>query len=504
MKTVSISLILISLSSSPSFAGGSGPSNNGSTGGGNAASKNFQTTRINDDGTTTIFAPKFTNPTGHGDEFLSAKSQLDGVCQLYGFSRVLTAGAPKNALIVQDECNENENVSIVPGGTVGGFVKSGPIIKEITCSNSADRGNIHLDKDKPSTNYASMLADDDGSVTIVKPEIMYAGALYSFAMHSDGKYLCQMFGFVKETEGSRHSETAQTAVKTVGFKGDFSFITPGVFPAPAFTQDEAVDSIMCNTPINKESTVTTQGAGKCSTSLDYAHNLNSGIDEPNANESILEQCVKLGGSYLGTCTDNFKKARTHSSFSDEQETPMFWTETSVTTQQNFLADQSLDAVEACTKAGGKYQDCVNNVQCDGQPKHNQIPQGEQGGQHQQAGQPVQHDQYEQQPTQHQGAPANGNTQTNEGTGQCSTYTSVRHDFTASGVVAKQQALQECVDGGGSYFGDCSNNLKQDGNEANTWFATKTYFRGTMSIDALKNCTDAGGQYFECANNVRCN
>jgi hypothetical protein len=49
-------------------------------------SKNYEAMYVNQDLTVSIVKPMFSNPTGDGSLYLSAKSDLDGVCRLYGLS----------------------------------------------------------------------------------------------------------------------------------------------------------------------------------------------------------------------------------------------------------------------------------------------------------------------------------------------------------------------------------------------------------------------------------
>ena len=49
-------------------------------------SKNYEAKHVNQDLTVSIVKPKFSNPTGDGALFLSATSDLSGVCKLYGLT----------------------------------------------------------------------------------------------------------------------------------------------------------------------------------------------------------------------------------------------------------------------------------------------------------------------------------------------------------------------------------------------------------------------------------
>ncbi len=58
-------------------------------------SKNYEAKHVNQDLTVSIVRPKFSNPAGDGALFLSAYSDFNGVCKLYG----LTSYVPNSRIL---------------------------------------------------------------------------------------------------------------------------------------------------------------------------------------------------------------------------------------------------------------------------------------------------------------------------------------------------------------------------------------------------------------------
>lgn len=161
-------------------------------------SRNYEARLVNQDLTVSLVKPKFSNPTGEGALFLSAKSNLDGVCRLYGLKSYvpnskINYDASKGLSVVIDESsrfsNFDQNSAIYVIGT-------------ITCTTYEDLATPMSD------NLAARYLNDDGSETIKTPQFMMNGKSLYLSAKSDLDGVCKLYGLTSYVPNSKFNYDA--------------------------------------------------------------------------------------------------------------------------------------------------------------------------------------------------------------------------------------------------------------------------------------------------------
>lgn len=151
-------------------------------------SKNYKAKYINDDGTISIVKPKFSNPKGSGDAYISNSSNLDGLCKLYGLGSFV-----KNSLTTFKLGYYGQLVRVNSDARFSNFDSSNTTntVKSFSCNpiQAAQSSNLKSD------NYRGLYFNDDGTVTLLKPRFKINGSNSYFSTESNMNGLCKLYGF---------------------------------------------------------------------------------------------------------------------------------------------------------------------------------------------------------------------------------------------------------------------------------------------------------------------
>jgi hypothetical protein len=147
-------------------------------------SRNYRAIYTNDDLSISIFVPRFSNPDGGGNLFLSPNSDLDGVCRLYG----LNSYVEKSVWFSTNSMMNNLKVQIGSNGYFYQFEKTVKHIFFLSCTRF-NQPTIPI-----SQNYLKKLLNDDGSITFVEPRFKFNGADSSLSPKSDLNSICRLYG----------------------------------------------------------------------------------------------------------------------------------------------------------------------------------------------------------------------------------------------------------------------------------------------------------------------
>lgn len=150
-------------------------------------SENYEAKYTNDDGSISIIKPKFSNPEGNGSLYISAASDLGGLCKLYGLGRYVpnSIRALNKGPVVMVRINSNARFSQFD------YSSGISAIDRFTCEPIGGIPYPALVSD----NHAGFFHNDDGSTTIVKPEFQINGSSSYISESSDLNGLCKLYGF---------------------------------------------------------------------------------------------------------------------------------------------------------------------------------------------------------------------------------------------------------------------------------------------------------------------
>lgn len=174
------------------------PANSGQTG----PSKNYLEITANNDGSVTIWEPRFSNPTGIGSLPIDEKSDLtSGVCKLFGFKSAqgyFLKNIPGPAAVAV-RINKNGKLSQISRATS----KQGLyVFQAIICSVDADIYDPEVASPPPMPTVEQraekVFVNDDGSITLYRPFV--AGPKNSkfwINFNSSAYETCKYFGFSK-------------------------------------------------------------------------------------------------------------------------------------------------------------------------------------------------------------------------------------------------------------------------------------------------------------------
>lgn len=192
MKTTAI--ILLALISSASFA----------------ASTNFDSIYINDDGSVSIIGPHFKDPTGDGNRDINPDSDLNGVCKLFGYGAVIPSS-------MQYYDSHRETVLINSDGRFSNFA-NGYAITNLACQ---------ADMPVFKNNYGRLLTNDDGSVTVVRPQFNMNGQTFRINPDSDLNGICRLYGMQNFINNSMKYEDTHQATVHVNSTSKFGYYANG-------------------------------------------------------------------------------------------------------------------------------------------------------------------------------------------------------------------------------------------------------------------------------------
>lgn len=157
-----------------------------------AQSNNYAQSILNDDGTTTIVSPRFSS-SAQAALPISANSDKNGVCRLYGFDFALGE-------LAQTEGDVNQTVVINGEGRFDRYINYSSnsynrYIKTIACA----KNNQVLS----SSTRVRPRQNDDGTLTLLNPEVgFYLGSVSKVSSASDPDGLCRYFGLGKALPNS--------------------------------------------------------------------------------------------------------------------------------------------------------------------------------------------------------------------------------------------------------------------------------------------------------------
>jgi hypothetical protein len=182
-----------------------------------AQSTNYAQSLINDDGTTTIVGPRFSSSTQAALP-ISASSDKNGVCRLYGFDFALGE-------LAQTEGDVQQTVVINGTGRFDRYnnyssSSYNKYIKNIACAKNNQILTSSL-RIKPRQN-------DDGTLTLLNPEVgFYLGnSLAKVSASSDADGLCRYFGLGKSLPNSIVAEgDSSTELIVINNLGSASSLT---------------------------------------------------------------------------------------------------------------------------------------------------------------------------------------------------------------------------------------------------------------------------------------
>lgn len=152
-------------------------------------SKNYEARYVNDDGSITIVGPRFSSPDGSGKLRLSVEDNntLRGICKLYGEGNYV----------------KDSDRYVYASGTLVRISKEGKFERFDSASKkNALQSLICLPAIKvevpPSSNAATILTNDDGSKTVIKPRFSNADGKGNLELSveddSNLEGICKLFG----------------------------------------------------------------------------------------------------------------------------------------------------------------------------------------------------------------------------------------------------------------------------------------------------------------------
>lgn len=174
-------------------------------------SKNFAAKYINEDSSVSIVKPKFSDPYEDGDVFISSRSDLNGVCKLYGLHSYVN-----NSRINHDELLGNSAV-IDASSRFSGLESNEKYytIGTITCSTTANTTPV-------SNNFKAKDVNDDKSTTIKNPKFKMNGNDLHLAASSDLNGVCRLYGFKSSVNNSKINHDARRG-ESVNVDGSSKF-----------------------------------------------------------------------------------------------------------------------------------------------------------------------------------------------------------------------------------------------------------------------------------------
>jgi hypothetical protein len=198
------------------------------------ASTNYEAKDLNDDGSTYILNPKFSNPQGQGSLYISQNSDLNGLCKLYGLGnyvsnsyRTFNQGTSGSVVRINfdarfekfDSSNNTNAISTFSCEPVGGMPNPSLI----------------------STNLEGPYLNDDGSVTIVKPKFKFNGSPTYISQNSDLNGLCKLYGLGNYVTNSYRTFNQGTSGSVVRINSNARFER-----MDASNNTNAISSLICS------------------------------------------------------------------------------------------------------------------------------------------------------------------------------------------------------------------------------------------------------------------
>jgi hypothetical protein len=196
-------------------------------------SKNYQAKHLNDDGSITIFRPRFKNPNGSGNLGLSVESEnnLAGICKLFGAGSYVS----------------NSSLFVSAQGTLVRISRNGTFEKfDSSFNKNAVESLICLPSTRaqvgPSDNAENILRNDDGLITIFKPKFSNPDGSGSLRLSIDNEYnltgICKLFGASSYVSNSVRFVPAQRTLVRISRNGTFEKFDSSLFK-------NAVESLIC-------------------------------------------------------------------------------------------------------------------------------------------------------------------------------------------------------------------------------------------------------------------
>ncbi len=209
------------------------------------SSTNYEAIYSNQDGSSSILRPRFSNPMGTGNMLLSIASDLNGVCLLFGFDSYV-----ENSLIKGKLCPDCKylatSVAIGPLGKFDRYVKDDllealSVIRFISCRKNKTTIPI------PYTSVTK-IQNDDGSTTLLKPLFLMNDSNYMIHNTTDPDAICKSFGLNRFVVNSMRSQMSCSGCRyrndliKIGSNGLFQEYVTETQPGTS----EAVRSLICD------------------------------------------------------------------------------------------------------------------------------------------------------------------------------------------------------------------------------------------------------------------
>lgn len=158
-------------------------------------SKNYEGKYLNDDGSMSIYKPKFSNADGNGSKYISVNSSYNGLCKLYGLGTFIPGSAKS---FKQD--STDSVVKINSSGRFQEFVLSRTInaVRTFACAPITGMPRPSL----VSGNHSGIFLNDDGSKTVLYPRFKMDAYIMGVSLYSNMQGLCKLYGLGSYVENS--------------------------------------------------------------------------------------------------------------------------------------------------------------------------------------------------------------------------------------------------------------------------------------------------------------
>jgi hypothetical protein len=198
-----------------------------------SGSKNYEAKYINDDGSISIIKPRFSNPEGNGNLYISQFSDLNGLCKLYGLGDYVSNSRRKFnqrtfGLVVR--INSNARFSQFDPSLTSNAIES------FSCTPVEGMPSPTLISD----NHTGVFQNDDGSTTIVKPKFKINGKNSYISELSDLNGLCKLYGLGDYVSNSRKNFNQGRFGLVVRINSNARFSQ-----FDASNSKDAIESLMC-------------------------------------------------------------------------------------------------------------------------------------------------------------------------------------------------------------------------------------------------------------------
>ncbi len=172
-------------------------------------SENYDSIHENDDGSVTIVKPKFKSLNSDKNLLLSLKSDLNGVCKLFGLGDYVDNS-------FQAQWSRESKIVLDDSGSFHQYNhEKGNYLDSLICK-KLNQTEIPVSK-----NYEKLIVNDDNSVTVLKPMFSNATGSGNLSISTSTKVsdLCKFYGFNQYVEKSatrRYTKNSRVRLNSDG------------------------------------------------------------------------------------------------------------------------------------------------------------------------------------------------------------------------------------------------------------------------------------------------